>query len=184
MHLDIHKLIFSFVDFALRCVVNFAKNCKEKPKFQSTSSEVPMSYVSQFSGLAFATCCHHCCSWSSYVGKEFFSHIQLTADDFDLIRKMSSWAVCGIRKTNPENILETGEKVEVKGVSKRSEKEDSHTVYGYSAHPKEQIGLMCKRIIDLGRLQYLKRNGFYSELIPYIDRSVSLENMMLTALKL
>lgn len=51
----------------------------------------------------------------------------------------------------------------------------------YIPHPKEAIGLKCKRLLDIARLRYLRGCGFTAKLVYYVDRSVSLENVLLVA---
>ena len=46
---------------------------------------------------------------------------------------------------------------------------------------REEIGVMCKRLIDEGRLRYLRDQGFNSHLVIYIDKAQSLENVALLA---
>ena len=52
----------------------------------------------------------------------------------------------------------------------------------YIPHPKELIGLKCKRLLDIARLKYLRANGYSAKLVYYVDRSVSLENVLLLAI--
>ena len=49
-------------------------------------------------GLLFALCCHHCCSWASYVGREFLENLGFTPYYFHILCCLSSWATCGSRK--------------------------------------------------------------------------------------
>ncbi|TPX57142.1 hypothetical protein PhCBS80983_g04047 [Powellomyces hirtus] len=46
---------------------------------------------------------------------------------------------------------------------------------------RETLGLQCKRVLDYGRLAYLRRCGFEAELVYYVDRKNSLENLALVA---
>eukprot|EP00002_Diphylleia_rotans_P028563 TRINITY_DN5772_c0_g1_i4.p1 TRINITY_DN5772_c0_g1~~TRINITY_DN5772_c0_g1_i4.p1 ORF type:complete len:463 (+),score=80.79 TRINITY_DN5772_c0_g1_i4:43-1431(+) len=49
-------------------------------------------------GVCIALCCHHICNWKSYVNKEYVKNVlQLTRDEFEILCKMTSWAVCGSR---------------------------------------------------------------------------------------
>lgn len=41
--------------------------------------------------------------------------------------------------------------------------------------------MQCKRLIDAGRVHYLKSKGYETKLVTYIDKSVSLENVALVA---
>ncbi len=52
---------------------------------------------------------------------------------------------------------------------------------GYLPHPKEGVGLKCKRLIDLARLHYLRENGLEGRMVYYVDRETSLENVLLLA---
>jgi len=46
---------------------------------------------------------------------------------------------------------------------------------------REKLGLQCKRLLDVGRVRYLKENGFDAELVYYVDKETSLENLALMA---
>lgn len=52
-----------------------------------------------------------------------------------------------------------------------------------SSDDKKNIGLKCKRLIDYGRMQYLKKHGYQSELFYYVDSGVTLEDVVLLAKK-
>lgn len=48
-------------------------------------------------------------------------------------------------------------------------------------HPNEGVGLKCKRLLDMARVEYLRENGLRAELLYYVERDVSLENVLLLA---
>ncbi|XP_076322856.1 uncharacterized protein LOC143231911 [Tachypleus tridentatus] len=48
---------------------------------------------------------------------------------------------------------------------------------------REEVGHQCKRIIDFGRLCYLKEHNFCVDMVQYVEPSVSLENIALVARK-
>lgn len=50
-----------------------------------------------------------------------------------------------------------------------------------SIEDREQIGWLCKRLIDHGRVYYLQQKGFETNLKYYTSRDISLENVLLTA---
>ena len=52
---------------------------------------------------------------------------------------------------------------------------------GYVPHPKESIGLQCKRLIDAGRVWYLRQCGYEAEQCHYVDKNISLENNLIIA---
>ncbi|KFM76015.1 tRNA guanosine-2'-O-methyltransferase TRM13-like protein, partial [Stegodyphus mimosarum] len=58
-------------------------------------------------GMVMALCCHHRCTWSTYIGKEFMKEHGISERDFKIMCCIASWATCGLRKTdkseNPPN---------------------------------------------------------------------------------
>jgi len=46
---------------------------------------------------------------------------------------------------------------------------------------REKLGLQCKRLLDIGRVRYLKEHGYDAELVYYVDKETSLENLALMA---
>lgn len=54
--------------------------------------------------------------------------------------------------------------------------------FKYVPHIKEPIGLKCKRLLDLARMHSLRRCGFHCKLVHYVDKTVSLENVLLIAI--
>lgn len=120
-------------------------------------------------GVFIALCCHHRCEWKSFVGKKFFLDHFLTRKDFVLITKMASYAICGTgmsrerRKLIQENGNQNEETSKVKMTVER----------------REQIGIMCKRLLDYARLEFIKTKGFDGELKCYVGNDVTLENVAL-----
>lgn len=51
----------------------------------------------------------------------------------------------------------------------------------YHPHPREATGIMCKRVLDLARLSYLRDNGMDGRLVYFVSRATSLENVLLIA---
>jgi tRNA:m4X modification enzyme len=43
------------------------------------------------------------------------------------------------------------------------------------------LGFMCKQIIDMGRLMWVKECGFETQLVRYVPSSISPENHLLIA---
>ncbi|KAH8383828.1 hypothetical protein KR009_010721, partial [Drosophila setifemur] len=124
-----------------------------------------------------ALCCHHRCSWRSYVGRSFFLESGIGARQFAVLTKMASWAVCG-----------TGLSRERRKAMALAEKEDQDqdqptevNAQRLSREEREQIGLQCKRLLDFGRLQHLRSRGYEADLKFYVPRDVTLENVVLLA---
>ncbi|KAK7126752.1 hypothetical protein R3I94_018064 [Phoxinus phoxinus] len=184
-------------DLALRCL--FEHNCIDKDDDPPTKrvklnhtgdasddmKPVPSTEGSEtgeeliVSGLAIALCCHHRCDWRHYVGKEFFRQKGLGPEEFAAFQRMSSWATCGMRKFSSKIIDKTGEEEE----HEMSEEAVPDTLNGLmSVEDREQIGRLCKHLIDHGRVYYLQQKGFKTSLRYYTSRDVSLENVLLTAI--
>ena len=159
-------------------------------------------------GILVALCCHHRCCWKNFAGREFFIERGFSPIDFHLICHMTSWGVCGVRPDSksaieskdfpppappppppppppptqphpsPCSSLEDGDNEAPVG-----HLEDTHAsmASGYIPHPKEAIGLKCKRLLDIARIRYLRGCGYSAKLVYYVDRSTSLENVLLVA---
>ncbi|XP_060934097.1 tRNA:m(4)X modification enzyme TRM13 homolog [Limanda limanda] len=127
-------------------------------------------------GLAVALCCHHRCEWRHYVGQQFFLQRGLGASEFSAFCRISSWATCGLRPTNQNAARPRGD------VEEHDAAEETDAVNGFlSAAEREQVGRLCKLLIDCGRVHFLTTRGFHSKLSRYADAQVTLENVLLTA---
>ncbi|XP_058826188.1 tRNA:m(4)X modification enzyme TRM13 homolog [Topomyia yanbarensis] len=139
-------------DLALRCLVRANRELpNESGQFRSE-------------GFVFALCCHHRCDWKTYVGKKFLLSKGIGHSEFELIVRMVSWAVCG------------------SGTSREKRKQtetDDCVKYGFTRTEREVIGRKCKRVLDLGRLDYLALNGFTAHLKYYAKSDITLENVCL-----
>ncbi|XP_028918501.1 tRNA:m(4)X modification enzyme TRM13 homolog isoform X1 [Ornithorhynchus anatinus] len=198
-------------DLALRCLVEtYVAQCekrseepsvkrikseKEEAKETNTREEdgkeenVPEAWP-PVAGIVIALCCHHRCDWTHYVGKEFFRALALGPVEFGYFQRLSSWATCGMRETAAET-----SKTEPRGQGCQSADNEEHqpgacrhaddkpdSLHGLlSAEERKNIGRLCKRLIDQGRVLYLQQKGYDAELQYYTDPSVSLENVLLTA---
>ncbi|ERE92035.1 putative tRNA guanosine-2'-O-methyltransferase TRM13 like protein [Cricetulus griseus] len=208
MWLGGHMIVFA--DLALRCLVEtYAASFEERNeeplakriKNDKTEKEsnilfkegneknIPEMWT-PVAGIVIALCCHHRCDWRHYVGKEYFKALGLGAVDFYYFQRMSSWATCGMRRTS----LEASD-ITTKRKDDQNSDNDEHDDGGdrltdgstdgvpgiLTAEEKKNIGHLCKLLIDQGRLQYLQQKGFSPALQYYTDPSVSLENVLLTA---
>ncbi|XP_059503796.1 tRNA:m(4)X modification enzyme TRM13 homolog [Stegostoma tigrinum] len=191
-------------DLALRCLMesyktNLEDTGKEPPEKRLKSDEMctigdhkclsnctvdSAENRSPVLGVAIALCCHHRCEWRHYVGKEFFFSQGLDAEDFRIFQRMSSWATCGM-KQHASGVGETEfDKANQKEqLEDHNFEEESFTYDGtLTVEEREHLGHLCKRLIDQGRIYYLKQQGFDSVLQYYASPSISLENVLLTAI--
>ncbi|KAK2835117.1 hypothetical protein Q5P01_015601 [Channa striata] len=177
-------------DLALRCLLEtpgFREDSEPPQKRLKTSEQAtdpdpgPDRGSGPVLGLAVALCCHHRCEWRHYVGQQFFLQQGLGAAEFSAFCRMSSWATCGLRPTDQDCRLQ--DRSSQRGDDAEHEPaEEADTVNGFlSAGEREQLGRLCKLLIDSGRLHFLRNKGFSCRLTRYISPQVTLENVLLTA---
>ena len=116
--------------------------------------------------LVMAPCCHHECTWSVYVGRGFFeTQLKFSSVDFHAISLLTSWKTCGMRQDKPEN----------------PQCNTSLPIRDWPTHFREDIGYKCKRLIDMGRVCWLRDNGMRTEMLTYVPESVTIENVVIVA---
>ncbi|SMN22453.1 similar to Saccharomyces cerevisiae YOL125W TRM13 2'-O-methyltransferase responsible for modification of tRNA at position 4 [Maudiozyma saulgeensis] len=121
-------------------------------------------------GLCIAMCCRHVCSPRDYVNPEYIKALLLPDTNdityeqfFTCLTKICSWATNGRRPDMVgTDIVEITDSISM------------------TLEERESLGLMARKIIDLGRLKWVQQNlGENAELIRYVDKSISLENVAL-----
>lgn len=120
-------------------------------------------------GIFIALCCHHRCEWKSFVGKKFFLDHLLSKKDFVLITKMASYAICGTGMSRERRKL-----LEANGNTS-----EENSKVKITAERREEIGIMCKRLLDYARLEFMRGQGFDGDLKFYVGSDVTLENVAL-----
>ncbi|XP_066478872.1 tRNA:m(4)X modification enzyme TRM13 homolog isoform X2 [Tiliqua scincoides] len=193
-------------DLALRCLVETYANFSDKegpaPKRvktdgtsltsnnspDETRSKCVTENPSPVTGIVIALCCHHRCDWKHYVGQEFFTTAGLGPVEFNYFKRMTSWATCGMREaatkasTTSIKDKEQSSEAEVFDQEHGSDECNLHGLQGLlTTEERKQIGRLCKLLIDHGRIEYLQHRGYEALLQHYTDLSISLENVLLTA---
>ena len=140
-------------DLTLRCIVN------NPLLFESLDS------------MCIAMCCRHICDPDQYINPGFITDIlekfdsTLTYHDFfTTLTKLCSWATNGKRPGVQD--CDLVELTENKSVTVKE---------------REKIGLMARRVIDEGRLRWVRQKFPHSrtDLIRYVSKDISLENVAL-----
>ncbi|NXF71859.1 TRM13 enzyme, partial [Sclerurus mexicanus] len=191
-------------DLALRCLVESYTPCcdgeNEEPAAKrsrtATTGVAPDTAAGHgekpedckpVAGIVIALCCHHKCDWTHYVGREFFKSVGLGPVEFHYFQRMSSWATCGMRETthkastSEESEDQPNDTEEHERTFSRTES-GSDTLQGIlTVEERKEIGCLCKRLIDHGRIEYLQQQGYKAALQYYTESAVSLENVLLTA---
>jgi len=152
-------------DLALRCLAEF-----------SASENSRQNATSKIETILIALCCHHRCDWNIYVGKEFLLRHGFKTEEFSLLCGLTSWATCGTGKPREKKIQEN-EKIDENPHIDRYEK------LNLPREKREEIGRRTKRIIDMGRCEYIKNILHISnvKMAFYVDSSYTLENVVLIA---
>ena len=165
-------------DLMLRCVTRLQPH----PQF-----------ARRVAGVVLALCCHHRCSWKAYVGKNFFEACGLSARQFHIISCMCGWATCSSRPNKTSKLRENADLSEQKftpllffcaDVDETSTDAQDNTRTGswnLSPEEREEVGRMCKQLIDHGRLLFLREHGFQTELQSFVEKQCTLENCSLLA---
>ncbi|XP_014662523.1 PREDICTED: tRNA:m(4)X modification enzyme TRM13 homolog isoform X2 [Priapulus caudatus] len=162
-------------DLALCCL---ASTLPPPPSDNTSATGLPEEpTLHQCRGVVIALCCHHRSDWNSYVGKRAFSEWGLSAADFSLICGMTSWATCKLtdagEQANSRDNADSKTDVTVN--------HDENVAANAVRWDREQVGGKCKRLIDHGRILYMKERGFDCRVRFYVDSSVSPENVLLIA---
>nr|XP_013224448.1 tRNA:m(4)X modification enzyme TRM13 homolog [Columba livia] len=153
----------------------------------SADNESNKDNCTPVAGIVIALCCHHKCDWTHYVGREFFKSVGLGPVEFNYFQRMSSWATCGMRETTTK--ASTSEETEDPTNDTEEHEQTlsntenvSDTLQGIlTVEERKEIGCLCKRLIDHGRIEYLQQRGYKAALQYYTESAVSLENVLLTA---
>ncbi|RWR94504.1 tRNA:m4X modification enzyme TRM13 [Cinnamomum micranthum f. kanehirae] len=166
-------------DLTLRCCL--PKRCSEDGVLSSSNCNLK--------GLALATCCHHLCQWKHYINKRFFSDLGISKEDFHAITWFTSWAVDADHGSILSDVVNHGLHKHNMDPSLSCENRDSDVgvtgveeiVRNMKAVDRAVLGLICKEIIDIGRLMWVKEHGLEAQLVKYVPSNISPENHLLVA---
>jgi tRNA:m4X modification enzyme len=113
--------------------------------------------------FAIASCCHHRCDYAAYPNRAFFERAGFDARDFARIARMSSWAV----NAPHQDGYEAG----------------GAALLGARGQPlrRQELGRLCKDLLDIGRVLYLRGAGLDAWLAEYVSERVTPENVLLLA---
>ena len=152
-------------DLALRSASNFL----------SSSSSSPTTH---FAGVSIATCCHHACSSEDYVGTPWLVERGFTAAEFELMRYWSGW-VNSFREAEDDD----SSKVDKEETEEHRAITSSRVarVAGLSGEELRQLGFMTRRVIDQGRVNFLRALGLRAVQRRYCSPSLSPECYLILA---
>lgn len=156
-------------DFALRCLVETTSQLSD----QTTS-------LSSLEGILMAVCCHHRCRWRSFVGRPFLEKLGVSRRDFELLTCVAGWATCDAReaRTPVPGTADGGHSMSQESVVAVNR----YVRMGLSVERREEIGRRCKLLLDVARIQYLSEARLNAQLVQFVDRDVTPENVAILAL--
>lgn len=179
-------------DLSLRCLFKSKQNNRsdttepaEKKAKKDSLSTTAENIGDSLHGIVFALCCYHRCTWDTYVGLDFLRANDFTPTQFHWMTKMATWSTCGFQRRSHEEDGHSEEQPVDGGDEEKSEVNEEvvekiHTRMRLSIAEQEKIGMLSKRILDYGRIQYIeKQAGLEACLVKYTSRDVTPENIAL-----
>ncbi|KAK9255112.1 methyltransferase TRM13-domain-containing protein [Lipomyces tetrasporus] len=175
-------------DLTIQCVMNYIESEKDCAEYATMD----------LAGIMIALCCRHRCSYSSYPLQYLTKYAEIDPRGFEILSKMSSWAVCG-RRPKHRNTSNSGKTVETKsergqlndddGYDGEHDESDNDCDQDGQTHisripiaRREEIGIKVRSMLDYGRVLNLENKGFQVRLIRYVDEAISSENVCLLAI--
>ncbi|KAK9447950.1 methyltransferase TRM13-domain-containing protein [Limtongia smithiae] len=185
-------------DLTVQCLLNY-----ERMRVLSPASQIEDTLQSQHTrhrdvkGILIALCCRQKCSYDSFPLQYLTDHAR-NPRDFEILVRMSSWALCGRRpvqknRTTVDDNKQHKTEEEDEGESEDADcsSEDDEALVG-SIHPsglsisdREKLGMKVRAIIDFCRARNLEDQNIFTkvETIRYVNKHVSPENVCLLAVK-
>lgn len=109
--------------------------------------------------VALATCCHALCEWETFCNPPFFERRGFSRADFAAIARLSAWATLALDGVAAADVLAVAAAAPLEGCAERRE-------------ARVRLGVLCKRLLDLARLDFARRGGFAAgELVPFTSQS-------------
>ncbi|ORY42629.1 DUF715-domain-containing protein [Rhizoclosmatium globosum] len=141
-------------------------------------------------GILIALCCHHRCTFESYVNPEFFTEkLGFTSNEFSHLCYLSSW---GAVKESISCLDDKATRSESKGEEEEDHgcalDETDNSADGLGGHfsglnvdERRMLGRQVKDLFNAGRVEYLKQTLNFKNVYveAYCDVSVTPENMVL-----
>jgi tRNA:m4X modification enzyme len=206
--IDIKDLVLNLVPEVSDPSKQYRNICSFSKHLCGAATDLTIRCVQQHMGNAqredsvlIALCCHHRCSWQTYIGRTFFEDsLGLTREDFELMVRMSSWATSGEHQMGSEAV--EGEEIDSKNTNEDQENPSTleNAMEGQKTgsengasndlsdapltlEEKTLWGWRCKRLLDVGRAHYMRQIGFETKFRYYVPPSVSLENIVMVCRK-
>lgn len=128
-------------------------------------------------GIGIALCCHSNCHWNSSLCTKWFQslplELQIFENEWEYLRKWSGMFALNDKETELDQLK-----------SKPPGDEGLGDNLSMTYAERVNLGRMCKRLIDYGRVEYIRHESEMSaSLVYYTEESITPENVMLLACK-
>ncbi|XP_047313247.1 tRNA:m(4)X modification enzyme TRM13 homolog [Impatiens glandulifera] len=134
-------------------------------------------------GVAIATCCHYLCQWKHYISKSYMKSLGISKDEFNAITWFTSWAVDADHSSDLPDGVDSGLELEIMCSREYCSSGGAEVVFGEMTPTERAIlGFLCKDIIDMGRLMWVKERVSEARLVKYVPSNISPENRLLIAI--
>eukprot|EP00826_Nyctotherus_ovalis_P039087 TRINITY_DN3725_c0_g1_i2.p1 TRINITY_DN3725_c0_g1~~TRINITY_DN3725_c0_g1_i2.p1 ORF type:complete len:204 (-),score=55.02 TRINITY_DN3725_c0_g1_i2:54-665(-) len=117
----------------------------------------------QPTGVLIAPCCHHSCDLRTYVNVQYLEELGLEKKEAVKLFAATMWANSG-------------------AINKKKQEEMSEL--GVTSKERTCMGFVAKRIINIGRILYMKSKGYDVTLKKYCKLEYSPENLIIVCHKL
>lgn len=107
-------------------------------------------------GVSIATCCHHACNWTDYLGREWLDSLGFTAAEFSVMKSWSGWATLTPVLSHSRKGGDLGTKDAVDEMEHSPASTSNLRPSNISRVEMIRIGQQIKCIIDHGRAYYMK----------------------------
>ncbi|KAH6568052.1 hypothetical protein BASA62_005729 [Batrachochytrium salamandrivorans] len=160
-------------DLSLRCLSRYIKD--------SAASSPPLP---RLDGMVIALCCHQLCRYADYVNPDFLAACHISEGDFDLLVAVSTWALCGEQSGfGADTASKHSQNVSMADIAIDATCAEESVVgsnellidgsggskehwSGMSFLERESLGIICKRLLDIGRCDYVRNHlGLKCELV-------------------
>jgi len=159
----------------------------------------PISH--RVAGCVFATCCHGVCNWKDYVGRDYLRGALANDDDDEIFGEkefnlMKRWGAGSAVESESSN--GTAAPTDTSTASGEEEEENHNTNATEQDYPQKLssvvselglscgskgLGRACQRLIDYGRVEYMKqilfKDGSETSMKHYVDPEVTPQNALL-----
>ncbi|ODV78190.1 DUF715-domain-containing protein [Suhomyces tanzawaensis NRRL Y-17324] len=134
----------------------------------------------KFGGVVIAMCCRHVCDYHELLpqSRQYLKmHGFDSMEGFKALKKVVSWAVCGVgraEKKDENGEIERDESLESTGSDSME--------HGLTYHERETLGLTARRLVDESRVHAIKElmKDYDVEIFNYTERKITLENVCLS----